>query len=59
MRAEAGVHRLVRLSPFDAQNRRQTSFAAVEEIASAAIGKDEKSYRTDFLDLVRKAATLK
>jgi peptide chain release factor 2 len=29
LRAEAGVHRLVRISPFDANHRRHTAFAAV------------------------------
>jgi peptide chain release factor 2 len=29
LRAESGVHRLVRISPFDANNRRHTSFASV------------------------------
>lgn len=29
MKAEAGVHRLVRISPFDANKRRHTSFSAV------------------------------
>jgi peptide chain release factor 2 len=29
LRGEAGVHRLIRISPFDASKRRQTSFASV------------------------------
>jgi peptide chain release factor 2 len=37
-KAERGVHRLVRLSPFDANKRRHTSFASVDVIAEIEEG---------------------
>jgi len=36
LRAERGVHRLVRISPFDAQKRRHTTFASVDVIPEVA-----------------------
>ena len=51
LKAEAGVHRLVRISPFDANKRRHTSFASVfvyPEIDNAIeINVDEKDLRID------------
>jgi len=47
---ETGVHRLVRISPFDSQNRRHTSFAAVDvmpEYEDLVIDINEDDLRTD------------
>ncbi len=40
LESERGVHRLVRLSPFDAAHRRHTSFAAVDIIPEIEAGED-------------------
>ena len=51
LKAEAGIHRLVRISPFDAGNRRHTSFASVfvypETPDDVAIDIDEADLRID------------
>jgi peptide chain release factor 2 len=51
MQAERGVHRLVRISPFDANARRQTSFVAVNAVPAlddvAEVEIDEKDLRID------------
>lgn len=50
--AERGVHRLVRISPFDSQSRRQTSFSSVEITplltdTSGDVTIDDKDLRVD------------
>jgi len=51
LRAESGVHRLVRISPFDASSRRHTSFASVyvyPEVEEAGeIEVDDKDLKVD------------
>jgi peptide chain release factor 2 len=48
LKSEAGVHRLVRISPFDANKRRHTSFASVDVLADI---KDEIEIKIEEKDL--------
>jgi len=50
LRGETGVHRLVRISPFDASSRRQTSFASVAvvpEVDDVEVNVREDELRVD------------
>ena len=51
LKAERGVHRLVRISPFDANKRRHTSFASLDVVAELteeiAVEIDEADLRVD------------
>lgn len=49
LQSERGVHRLVRLSPFDAAHRRHTSFAAVDVIPEVAAGEANVEIKPDEL----------
>ena len=51
LNAEVGVHRLVRMSPFDPARRRQTSFARVEVLPTVAENDGEVEVRPEDLKM--------
>ena len=51
LKSENGVHRLVRVSPFDASGRRQTSFASVEVMPEFTDDDDTITLRDEDLEI--------
>jgi peptide chain release factor 2 len=51
LRAERGVHRLVRISPYDAQKRRHTTFALVEVLPEVEEAAEIEEIPTDELKI--------
>ena len=51
LKSEHGIHRLVRVSPFDANARRQTSFAAVEVIPEIADDTKDVDIRPEDIEM--------
>ena len=51
LRSEHGVHRLVRVSPFDAAGRRHTSFAAVEVMPEISADDTEIELKDDDIEM--------
>ena len=51
LKSENGVHRLVRVSPFDASGRRQTSFASVEVMPEFTDDNDTIELRDEDLEI--------
>ena len=53
LKSERGVHRLVRISPFDSSNRRHTSFAGVDVVPDIEddieVDIDENEFEMDFM----------
>ena len=56
LKSERGVHRLVRLSPFDSENKRHTSFALVEVLPEAGDAAEVKINPDDLRVDVYKAS---
>ncbi len=61
LKVERGVHRLVRISPYDAQGRRHTSFASVDILPevddTADVEIDDKDLRVDTYPLLGRRRT--